>query len=299
MIEAVRTDRHFLCIACRARTSDARACPLCGGAAALVDVRDEAARERAFRQLRRSPRTRGGASWIGLDRAQRRTRARSHGLAALVVVLALTLAAPAAAPALFGVSPVTAVLAILLAVLVFVLGRHLHRTFTAMRDAALELSVAEAPRPVAEDARVTIRGRVRLLEPLVAPLTGTPCAGYRLVGETRGGAVDDAWIGTFEIVGDEGGPVRVEPGGATLDVAVASPLRDVTPTAALRAFLDARGLFPGDLPTMLAEATIEDGAEVELVGALEDATLARGYRATEAVRVARDRADAPLVIRRR
>lgn len=149
--------------------------------------------------------------------------------------------------------------------------------------------VSLLPEGKAPDGPIVIRGRVRVTEPGTSPVGGEPCAAWRVVGR----ATDDAWMTTFEVVGDPGGPVRVE---ASTALVILEPTRRGLPVAADAGWLAAR-LIPPDAE--LEEGILADGDEVTIHARElreEPGTAAAGFRQAERIRVVHGTAQHPLLI---
>lgn len=144
-------------------------------------------------------------------------------------------------------------------------------------------------------------GRALPTAPLVAPLSGKPCIGFRLVGVVDGLELNDAWLGDFELEHASQAAARVAATGALLVLSIGTP-DDLSLSAEqserLSAYLDARGI-PSPLESVrLAEALLESGAEIRVWAAQseERADAAADYR-QRAVRVVLSGTDAePMLI---
>lgn len=143
-----------------------------------------------------------------------------------------------------------------------------------------------------------LRGRVHVPAPLRSPLRHLPCAAFRIAGEGPLGDVDDAEMTTFEVTTDEGDRVEVQGPTGSIAIEVKSEPRLLRPDAELSDFLEERGAFPDRGPVRLAEASVRDGDEVVVQGAVETVTRPDGYRGQATVKVMRERPGAPLVLRR-
>jgi hypothetical protein len=116
-----------------------------------------------------------------------------------------------------------------------------------------------------------------------APLSGTPCVGFRLVGVVDGVQLDDAWIGSFAIEHDDSTPARAVPGAARLVLPVVEPASialDAEQSTRLCQLLSERGLPTQLQQVWLAEAVLAPNAEVRVWGAQseEAADASAGYR---------------------
>jgi hypothetical protein len=101
--------------------------------------------------------------------------------------------------------------------------------------------LAEAPLHEASAGLVHVRGRVGLDSPMFSPLSGHPCAGYRLeiqaVGAARSAIVDERR--SFRLVADAfAARVRAQSACAAWDVAVTAQ-RDIGPNEVLGTHLNA------------------------------------------------------------
>ena len=137
-----------------------------------------------------------------------------------------------------------------------------------------------------------------MLEPITSPLTGAPCAAWRIVGSSSKDTIDDALATAFEVVGDAAGPVRVDAGTA-LVIVETRKVGAGAPDEASRAWLAERAIDPEHLA--LEEGVLADGDAV-LVCAKdfreEPGTAARGFRDAERLRVVVGTAQHPLRIER-
>lgn len=170
-----------------------------------------------------------------------------------------------------------------------------------LRRAKVERRLAHPlapPRPDGATARVRIRGRVKASETIEAPVSHTPCVGFRVWGSAPGSEIDDAAFVTFDVVDHEGTLVRVAGSAASiaLDIDDDPPL--VRPDDVLADFLDDRAGLVSLGPVRLGEAVLVDGDEVIVEGVETTAAVADGYRGSRAERVIVERPGAPLVIRK-
>ncbi len=290
----MRTDRTSLCTACRVRFARSRTCPTCSSGAAVYDTLDEASRARAVARLHGGSRYRRTRGWAGLDPAAEAPRARRIRFVVGTVLLVSTFSVPLVASEVLGVT--AGVGAIVGAAMLWVLARQLRGL--RREEGGLELDVVDVPRPPPRSDVEVIRGRVRIVEAAIAPLSSRPCAAFRITGTAHGGVVDDAGGGVFDVVRDGEEPVRIALGPATVDLPIEVAPVPVDPTAALARFLDQRGVSGSLGPATLAEAVLVEDDPVEITAVIESTTRPSGYRSTEPLRVARDRRDAPLTIRR-
>ncbi len=132
----------------------------------------------------------------------------------------------------------------------------------------------------------------------MSPVGHERCAAFRVVGDAPGGAIDDAGIAPFEVVGDDGEVCVVSECVGTVSIEPESPARTVRPDDALRAFLDERGAYCELGAVRLSEAVLREGDAVIVDGVADDTLRSDGYRDSRTVRALRDVPGAPLVIRR-
>lgn len=149
-------------------------------------------------------------------------------------------------------------------------------------------------------ASASFHGRTSHSAPLIAPLSGTPCVGFRLLGRVDGMELNDAWLADFEVENEEAPSARVIAAGALLMLPVGAPeevsLSDEQ-ALRLRDCLDERGI-PSPLKNVqLAEALLEPGAGVRVWAqqSEERADASAGYREL-AVRVVLSGTDAEPVL---
>jgi len=293
----VRSDRTRICTACRARFSAAQseACPICEREQTVHDGRGAQERDRAMQVL--AHRRGGGRGWIGLDGAPSGTGSRKRGLIALAAVMGGAILVVILGAQL-GFSPIVPL--VLLGAGVF--GWVVLRPMVVARQSGptLELAIhTPTPGKRSDEAR-RLRGRVRILEGVPAPVSGEPCAAFRVVGHAHGGQIDDAGGGVIEIVpeSDDGPPVRIDLSAATISIDVANPPRVVQASPGLGRFLEERWLFPDAGPIRIAEATLVDGDSIELDAVILEETTPQGYRQTKVAHVAEDQAATRAIVRR-
>jgi hypothetical protein len=304
----VRTDLTTLCPRCVARIPKAKRCARCGETK-LFDLADAGQRNRALARIGRATRLGSRASSF-VERALlgylRWGVATVTGLAFLVELvisgstsLAVTFALLAfiaqavlagAGFAVFGVYSL-----LFDAVSWFYTRARMGRDDE--RLAALPRILVAEPLALPPTNRERAIGRVRVAEPIDSLLRHEPCAAFRLIGEGPRGAVDDAGGTDFDVVSEDG-IARVILGDARIDLPIDSTPATVRPDAALRAFLDARGIFPDRGPVRLAEGALREGDWVEIEGRARGVTESDGYRGAVHVRVFEETAGAPLSIRK-
>lgn len=180
------------------------------------------------------------------------------------------------------------------------------RVVTAVGRALVRPPAPRAPRRLEPDGDGGVsppsevaRGVIRLLAPASSPLSHTPCAVFRIVGEGPLGPIDDGGGVAFEVVAEDGEVFRVDPHPACVELDVAdAPAPVIRPDDDLARFLTRRGVFPERGPVRLREAVLMDGDPVSILGVVEPLREEDGYRESRTVRLIRERPGAPLVIRR-
>ncbi len=305
----MRTDQTMLCTRCAVRFSPAKRCPRCGGAR-LHDLRRAHERKTALPLLRAVASNR--AEWLA-ETVERvlvgyvrwgfalltgvafvagwvETSATAGGV--LVACLA-AIAQVVLVVALVGVVSAISVLARVFSAVARPLGRA-----GAASPARRQVLPLPAPVAAATTERQSFTGRVRCRTPLLSPVGHERCAAFRIVGDAPGGAIDDAGIAPFEVIGEDGAVCVVAECVGTVSLELESPARTVRPDEALRAFLDERGAYSELGAVRLAEAVLREGEAVTVEGVADDTVRADGYRDSRIVRVLRDVPGAPLVIRR-
>ncbi len=243
-------------------------------------------------------RPRGSRGWIGLDVSRPVSGERRRGLVLLGAVLGIGVVVPLLAERL-GLSPLAPVLILLALVACWVGLRALFGLASAPKETHLGLAIhMPLPAPRSPEAR-RLRGRVRLLAPVSAPLSGVQVAAFRLTGDAWGGPVDDAGGGVIDVVPDDGGtPIRVDLSAATIALDVEETAGAVPATDTLARFLEERWLYPGRGTVHVAEALLDDGDPIELDAIVIAENTAEGYRQTRTVQVAEDHADTGTIVRR-
>lgn len=111
-----------------------------------------------------------------------------------------------------------------------------------------------------------LEGKLIATERLQAPGTHASVVGYRLVGDSVRGPIDDAALAPFTLATDDGRRVEVDPTHAMLDVPV-SPLNDQLEPVDRDAVWQWGG-DPSNRPWQLG--TVGDGARVQVTGTVED-----------------------------
>lgn len=160
----------------------------------------------------------------------------------------------------------------------------------------VRVALFDAPPPDPGQARVQIRGRIRLLAPVESPLHGAPCAAFRLMGSYGHMAVDDGGVGTFEVVGDPSGDALVEGGDGMVALEPGDPA-PVEMVDRLSVFLEPRSVTSGSAGIRLSESLLRDDDPVVVEATPEERPRPDGYRGATPQRVLVDRPGSPLVIR--
>ncbi|MFW5926114.1 MAG: hypothetical protein ACOCV4_08095 [Myxococcota bacterium] len=303
----MRTDRTTLCAHCAVRFPSADRCPRCGGTD-LFDLTRPRARRRALQAVRRPRPLREPRRW-----SQRIVSLYlRYGIVLLTAIGALLgwrLGGTWTSSFIFGLAAFWVALALFFigGAVLYVLGSMGRLASGALRAGARWASPAarrdrrriltiDDQELLASPGVHELRGRVRRTgTTLRSPLGQVDCVGWRLVGSGPVGDVDDARAVAFDVVGEDGSVVRVEPSPATLAVEVDAPPSEIELSAALADFLAERGVYPDRGPVRLAEALLEDGARVVVEGSLE---ARAGPDGSQPASVMREHPGAPLVIRR-
>jgi hypothetical protein len=166
------------------------------------------------------------------------------------------------------------------------------RSKTHSRVAVMSLQEPEEANDDGE--RVEVEGHVEIVEPIRAPVSGEPCAAFRIVGRCGRDPVDDGCVGSFEVVGDDGERAVIRGTEGTLDVPVEEAV-DVVPDDALSEYLRQRGLqWEGSVT--LAEGIVRDGDRIVVEGVATSRSRAEGYRGTTTVLEMVDVEGSPLWI---
>ena len=184
----MRTDRTHACAYCRLRFPPSRRCPRCRDDKHVVDLTTKEAHD--LLALREARIRRG--RWLF-----------SGGVASLAVA--------GSTWTMFG-APGTSELFLFVAA-GFLLAAVLQGGWGFVR----ELSIRDPEMPRAGD---TIEGRVVADTTVEAPGTHAAVVGYRLVGDSSRGPVDDAVVAPFALETVDGRRVQVDPEHALLDVPV-------------------------------------------------------------------------------
>jgi hypothetical protein len=285
----MRTDQTALCPSCGSRFARGpAACPACGGAG-VVDLRDEPRRETALQALLGNQRAAAERRVSALEHA--RWGGANIGGKALRIV-GVTMVLLYLHPAFFVGVP----LALVYLVVGLALrdgGQRAARNRLRALDAPRGVHVLPAAAPPAPHRRAEVRGRVRVVVPVTAPLSGARCAAFRLAGvDDHDNRIDDGGVGELELVTAEGEVVRLS-GDAAIDLRVGAPAPVAEPSPALRAFVADRGVAPG-ARLALAEALLRDGDEVIARGEVDRVAVPAGYRDSTWVRAL----TGPVLIRR-
>jgi hypothetical protein len=263
-----RTDRSFVCLACRHRFWPVRRCPACQETKWLVDLEldpDGAGRPPPI--VKSTLGAFGSVGLLGLLGAGTAAGAGSFGLAEVMLVPTV-LAFGAAIVS----RPATTV------------GRW---------------SILSGPVARAQASRMTFTGVVdatRGVKLLRAPLSNTACVGYRLAGEAGEMPIDDARARPFDLVLEDGERVRVEAAIATLDLPIDDKADRKQVPSGRATFLKHRGAIAIETARVW-EATLAIGARVIVTGAVREEAVAAGYRETRTSRTLFDAPGAPLLIR--
>lgn len=152
---------------------------------------------------------------------------------------------------------------------------------------AAALTLFEEPEP----SGTLFAGVVTRVRPVDAPLSHTPCAAFRLQGETAAGPVDEAGAGQFTLALDDGRFLDVDAREAQVRATV-PPAGVVRADAALTRLLSDRALAPSAGPLRLAEAVVREGDRVWVRATPETATHSDGYRDADPSRL---RASGPRI----
>ena len=162
-----------------------------------------------------------------------------------------------------------------------------------------EVMAVEIVDPAGEPPRAfaSCTGRAEGAETLVAPISGSPCLAWRLVGTGPAGAIDDSDFVPFELVSDDG-RVRVSADAAAVDLAALGREHTKLPGPALLE-LSRRWTFPGHGRVRVREAVLRSGDRVEVRGARVEMLRSEGYRGQTAQIALSDAGDVALVIRKR
>jgi hypothetical protein len=264
-----RTDRSFVCLACRHRFWPARRCPACQETKWLVDLEvDPQGVSRAPTPTRAASQALGGIGVLGLLGAGGAATAGSIGLAE-VLLIPTVVALGASILARPGPAPVA------------------------------RWSILSGPVARAHAVRVTLTGVVRAakgVKLLRSPIENVVCVAYRLAGESHEMPIDDARARPFDLELEGGERVRVEAGVATLDLPIDETAPRVQPRKDRAAFLGRRGVLAIET-VRVSEATLTIGERVIVTGSVHEDAIAAGYRDTRTSRTLFDAPGAPLLIR--
>ena len=264
-----RTDRSFVCLACRLRFWPVRRCPKCQETKWLVDLE------------------------VDPGAAARPPPARESGAGPLAFfgVAAVLSAAGAAIFGSIGLAEVLMIPSVL----------ALGGSALVRKPAPATTGWAILPGPVARAnaARVTVAGTLRAardVKPFRSPLRDRRCVAYRLVGEAGEMPIDDARARPFDLELENGELVRVEAATASVDLPMSHPEERKFVREGRAEFLSRRGVASPDL-VRVTEETLEIGARVIVTGAVRENQIASGYRETRNSRTLFDAPGAPLLIR--
>jgi hypothetical protein len=280
----VRTDRVNVCAVCWLRYSYAN-CPQCNAASgsARPDRRDARASRPAPTTATRWYRLWSGVAAFVIAAVIYGALAR-HGRWPPYQLFALIFAASWVA-AWLGLTAITTAL-------------EVRRDAMPLPRMATALAIARDPEIDPTVKREMVRGRVRVSQPVPAPLSRVACAAFRLVGDSARGAIDDAGATAFDVVADDGTVTRIDAPPAAVVLEQLGRRVTIRPHAKLAEFLRARGLDDGSgAKVEIAEALLRSGDEVEVSGTCVDEPRATGYRDTAPARVMRELPGSPLTIR--
>lgn len=289
----MRTDHTSLCTRCALRFAPADRCPSCGKGRGVVDLRTAPGRELALRRLRREPWWYRKLPVSGM--------AYGFGLIFGSPAVGLGVFAGAAALGLGALAPLVGAAA---GLAVAGGATKVWRKLDANEARARVVRPQAAPSPAAAAVRTRVQGILRVRAPIAAPLTGTPCAAFRVRGVASGCEMDDGGGVDFEVVpaGSSGSDetVVVELGaGAT--IALPTQWTDCTRermSAAATAYLEERGCAIALTELRWEQGLLGDGDAVVVEGTLEERTVAEGYRGARVVRVLRELPGSPLIVSR-
>lgn len=256
-----------VCPSCRLRMARRDACPKCGGA--VVSLTGPEGRRAAA----------GGAE------------AGPVPIASLVIGAVTTaVAAASVARDMTALAATAGAVGLALAVFVAFRDRRRPRGEQPLRvyvpDAEVEGTTPDEVVGIARRATVVIE----------SPLGGEPCLAFGVRGATRGGEIDDADGGDFDVVVPGGAVVMV-----SLEHAVLLPMDGDVPRALgpgeelrLGGFLRDRGLTAA-APLSIAESRLAEGDTVRVVGRVHGAAVvAEGSKPRS--RVLAGEPDAPLLV---
>lgn len=168
-------------------------------------------------------------------------------------------------------------------------GHALAWSYAATSDGwvALKRASLRSPRPAPvepswREGRNTVQGTVMVRRPVVAPVSGEPCAAFRLFGSAEGVVIDDGDAGDLAVQG-AGGVVDLRAGVVAVALDVSGP-RDAIDGAARErvvAFLAERGVtLTGTV--RVRESVLHDGEAARVTGApAKDRDPEGGYRGAD------------------
>ena len=279
----MRTDRTYVCTDCRLRLWPVARCPGCQRDDALADLEKEpAAIERHARADEAST-----MPWLAVG-----------GVGASVSIGLLVVAVEAVS---LGVAELAAIIGLPSALAMVLGGRgSADAKKRVERARATPYSCAAGPVVRDDSERASLTGtviaRAGVQGTLRAPISGTECIAFRLVGEGPRGAIDDARAERFDLARDAGAAVLVDARLATIALEPDSEPLSTWTVPADTAWLGARGIAAGDT-LRVREIVLRAGERVVVEGSTEERVRASGYRSDVLLR-ARDLPGSPLVIRR-
>jgi hypothetical protein len=122
-------------------------------------------------------------------------------------------------------------------------------------------------------------GTVRIRRPVTSPL-GMRCAVWQVRGRGPTGLLDDAGVGSFDVVRHGKILARVECDDALVDLGREDPWLPRQVDDGLAAFLRVRGAMAHT--ARVAETVLRDGDEVEVSGLVDDELVTDGRRGSGA-----------------
>ena len=141
---------------------------------------------------------------------------------------------------------------------------------------------------------VAVVGIAKGVETLVAPISGRPCLGWRVVGHGPAGPIDEADVIPFEVAVSEG-TVGVVADAASLRLNVGGASQSTLHAAAI-AELERRWTFPRHGRVRVRESILRSGDRVEVEGAPREELRREGYRGQTARPAIGEVPGVPLVI---
>jgi len=268
------TGMVFACPRCAIRFPARDACPRCGSPG-VADLREPAERSRFLRALsRRSTVARRGPVRRYLPPA-----AIGAGSAGFSLYLLLTGAS--AGNALAG-----GMIVLLIAGLLYVVVSGIAADASEGRWPSLVLEPV-ATAALGSGTEESRRGHVHVRFSVRAPLSGRPCAAWRVMGKGPSGPIDDAGLGGFDVHLDGRAVARVEAAWGFVDLGPMEAPTTRIPDDALADFLRPRGRLPQGAACALSEAVLVEGDEVEVRGVADVELITDGMRESHEIRVFR------------